>query len=281
MKQSIKLVCILLAIAICIVILWNPRIEGFQSTAIPAIIWTYWNSEDIPEVVQICIASWRHHNPTYEIRVLTPQTLGDYIDVDVKDLSFIDSPAREADAVRLLILEQHGGVWSDATVLATQPYSFSLNNEFVGYYIESFTSDERFPVLEAWFFACPPHGEFITKWKKAFFMLEEFDSVDDALAMVKESTDLQKINAPHYLFINVAAQYVMQKNPELVKHMTLMKAEEGAYQYLAKNSWDSTKALEDLCRGNYRTPLIKFRGAERKILMEREDLKKCIFVQGT
>ena len=270
----------MLVIAACIVILVRPIIEGFQQSAnIPAIIWTYWNSDDIPEVVQRCIESWRHYNPTYEVRVLTPATLGDYLDVDVPSLSFIDSPAREADAVRLLILEAFGGVWSDATVLATQPYSLSLTSEFVGYYIDSFTTDERFPVLEAWFFACRPHGEFITKWKQAFFMLEDFDSVDDALDYVKESTDLQNINGPQYLFINVAAQYVMQNNPELIQHMTLRKAEEGPYQYLTKNGWNSSQALEDLCRGNHRSALIKFRGAERKILIAREDLKECLLNQ--
>jgi hypothetical protein len=278
-------VCILLGIAICIFLLYRSRIEGFaeqhNNNNIPAIIWTYWNSEEIPEIVQLCIASWRRHNPTYEVRVLTPATLGDYIDVDVKSLSFIDSPAREADAVRLLVLEQFGGVWSDATVLATQPYSFSRDNTFVGYYMESFTSDERFPVLEAWFFATVPHGSFITKWRKAFFMLEEFESAEEAVNSVRESTDLQKINGPAYLFINVAAQSVMQNHPDLVKQMTLRKAEEGPYQYITKNGWNSTQALEDLCRGNYKTDLIKFRGAERKILMDREDLKKCIFDQGT
>ena len=276
------LVCLLLSIALCMIFLSRSQIEGFQSsTNIPAIIWTYWNSEEIPEVVQLCIESWRRHNPTYEIRVLTPQTLGDYIDIDIKGLSFIDSPAREADAIRLLLLEQFGGVWSDATVLATQPYSFSLNSEFVGYFLESFTSDSRFPVLEAWFFATRAHGAFITKWRKAFFMLEDFDSVNDAVEYVKESTDLQKINDPQYLFINVAAQYVLQTHPDLVQQMTLMKAEEGPYQYITKNGWNSTQALEDLCRGNHKTSLIKFRGAERKILMDREDLKECIFDQGT
>ena len=278
--------CIVVCILVSIVCLFihRPLAEGFDSSNssnnIPAIIWTYWNSEEIPEVVQLCIESWRRHNPTYEIRVLTPQTLGDYIDIDIKGLSFIDSPAREADAIRLLLLEQFGGVWSDATVLATQPYSFSLNSEFVGYFIESFTSDDRFPVLEGWFFATRPHGAFITKWRKAFFMLEDFDSVNDALEYVKESTDLQKINGPHYLFINVAAQYVLQNHPDLVQQMTLMKAEEGPYQYITKNGWNSTQALEDLCRGNHKTSLIKFRGAERKILIHREDLKKCIFDQG-
>lgn len=276
MKRAALVVCLLLIVAICI-FAYKPFVEGFSDSAIPPIIWTYWNSEEIPEVVQLCIESWRLQNPTFEVRVLTPATLGDYIDVDVKSLSFIDSPAREADAVRLLVLEQFGGVWSDATIFATEPYSFSLQSEFVGYYIQSFTTDERFPVLEGWFFATVPHGAFIKQWKKAFFMLEDFDSVDAALEHVRESTDLQKINGPNYLFINVAAQYAMQKNPGLVKQMTLLKAEDGPYQYITKNGWNSTKALEDLCSGNHRTALLKFRGAERKVLMDREDLKECIF----
>jgi len=276
MKRIMIVVCFLLLIALCL-FMYTPFVEGFSEHSIPPIIWTYWNSEEIPEVVQMCIESWRQQNPTYEVRVLTPANLADYIDVDVGSLSFIDSPAREADAVRLLVLEQFGGVWSDATVLATQPYSFPLQSEFVGYFMQSFTTDERFPVLEGWFFATVPHGDFIRQWKKAFFMLEDFDSVDEALEYVRKSTDLQKINGPNYLFINVAAQYVMQRHPDLVKRMTLMKAEDGPYQYITKNGWNSTKALEDLCRGNYWTPLLKFRGAERKVLMDREDLKECIF----
>jgi len=277
MKRATIIVCFLLIVAVCI-FAYKPFVEGFSDSAIPPIIWTYWNSEEIPEVVQRCIESWRLQNPTFEVRVLTPATLGDYIDVDVKSLTFIDSPAREADAVRLLVLEQFGGVWSDATILATEPYPFSLQSEFVGYYIASFTTDERFPVLENWFFATVPHGAFITRWKKAFFMLENFDSVDDALAYMKdtESVDFQKINGPNYLFMHVAAQYVMQKNPELVSRMTLMKAEDGPFEYLTNNNWDSTKALEDLCGGNHRTPLIKFRGSERGILIDRKDLKDCV-----
>ena len=65
------------------------RTEGFSSqSTIPAILWTYWNSNTIPDVVQRCIDSWAYHNPTYEIHVVTPANLYDYIDIDIKDLKF-------------------------------------------------------------------------------------------------------------------------------------------------------------------------------------------------
>jgi hypothetical protein len=205
--------------------------------------------------------------------------LKEYIDIDVKALSFIDSPARESDTIRLLLLEKHGGVWSDASILLSKPYSFSRQSEFefIGYYLDGWTSDSRFPVIESWFFATIPKGQFITKWKKAFFMLEDFNSVDDAVEYMKQGgIDMQRIGSLNYLFIHVAAQYVLQNYPKLVSNMKLMKAEEGPFKYISNNGWDSTKALEDLCKGNHKTDLIKFRGAERHIITERNDLHACL-----
>jgi len=256
------------------------RTEGFSSQpSIPAIIWTYWNSDTIPDVVQRCIDSWAYHNPSYEINVVTPANLHDYIDVNITDLPFNDSPARESDIVRLLLLEQYGGVWSDASILATAPYPFSLDSgaEFIGYYLNGFTTRPEFPVLESWFFATVPHGQFIKGWKRAFFSLDTFVTVKDAVEYMKYlGIDLQNISNIEYLFIHVAAQYVMQTDPSVLRTMRFMKAEDGPYRYLSQNDWDSRKALENLCKGDSRTGLIKFRGHERKILQEEKDLQECV-----
>lgn len=283
-KHPFICICILIAIILCACILSRTSVEGFsQQHTIPAIIWTYWNSTDIPEVVLKCIDSWRHYNPEYEVRVVTPANFKEYVNVDIKSLSFIDGPARESDTARLLLLEKYGGVWSDASILLTKPYSFSRQSEFefIGYYIDGFTSDIRYPVLENWFFATIPKGQFITKWKKAFFMLEDFDSVNDAVEYMKqeEEIDTQKIATDllNYLFMHIAAQYVLQNNPELVNTMKLMKAEDGPFKYISSNGWDTAKALEDLCKGNHKTDIIKFRGGERNLITERKDLYDCIF----
>jgi hypothetical protein len=245
---------------------------------IPAVIWTYWNSVDLPEVVTRCIDSWRRYNPTYEVVILNPSNLRDYVDIDIKRVSFNDSPARESDIIRLLVLEKYGGVWSDATVFLTQPYPFSLTSQyqFIGYYLEGFTSNRKYPVLESWFFATIPRGTFITQWRREFFKLEEYESVDQAIENVKkEGIDLQKINSPNYLYIHVAAQKVMQTQ-NVTDTMLFFKAEDGPYKYIAKNDWNSETALEDLCKGNHRTDIIKFRGTERSVLIDRSDLQDCI-----
>jgi len=259
------------------------KTEGFRCRPsihrIPPIIWTYWNSDTIPDIVKRCIDSWAYHNPTYEINVVTPANLHDYIDVNIKDLPFNDSPARESDIVRLLLLEQYGGVWSDASILATAPYPLPEESkyEFIGYYLDGFTSRPKFPVLESWFFATVPHGQFIKRWKQAFFSLDTFVTVNDAVSYMKHlGVDLQNISNIDYLFIHVAAQYVMQKTPSVLRTMRFIKAEDGPYLYLTQSEWNSRKGLENLCKGNNRTGLIKFRGQERKILEEEKDLQECV-----
>jgi amino acid permease len=179
MPFSYKVLAIIIAIILLLSILYC-----YSYNTIPAIIWTYWNNDTIPEVVQKCIDSWHHHNPTYRVIVLSPKNLMNYINVNVKDISFNDSSARESDIVRLLVLEKYGGIWSDATIFLTQPYPFSLtsHHQFIGYYLDSFTTNKDYPVLESWFFATVPNGEFITKWREAFFKLEEYDSVEEAVA---------------------------------------------------------------------------------------------------
>ena len=273
MPFSSNVLAIILAIVLLLSILYC-----YSYNTIPAIIWTYWDDDEIPEVVQKCIHSWSHHNPTFRVIVLSPKNLKNYININLKDISFNDSPARESDIVRLLVLEKYGGVWSDATIFITQPYPFSLRSqyEFIGYYLDGFTSRKEFPVLESWFFATVPNGEFITKWRRAFFKLEDHNSAEDAVKSVQEQgIDIQKIINPKYLYIHVAAQQVIQTN-NVKRTMKFMKAEDGPFKYVSSNGWDSIKSLEDLCNGNHRTDIIKFRGSERVVLMERTDLQDCI-----
>ena len=73
----------------------------------------------------------------------------------------------------------------------------------------------------------------------------------------------------NYLFIHVAAQYVLQKllTQEEVKDTVLLEAaEDGPLKYLTDNNWDSKKAVEALINGKYMNGMIKLRGCERKAL---------------
>ena len=58
-----------------------------------------------------------------------------------------------------------------------------------------------------------------------------------------------------------------------------MKAEDGPFKYLTNNNWDSQISMQKLCNvSELKTPIIKFRGRERKIIEDETNaLSQCIF----
>lgn len=278
---------LLLLIAIVIGLLWWMRssmIEGFQAQ-IPAILWTYWNQEELPDVVQLCIESWRKNYPEMDIRIVTPSTLKKYTDLDPKKIAWNDIPARESDIIRISLLAKYGGYWSDATNYFTARVDFPMRTEteFVGYYIDGPTTDKKYPVIENWFFGTIPGGQFMTRWRDTFMSIGKYGSVGNFLeAMKQKGVDFQGIESPEYLAMHIAAQAVLQEmgSEEIQQRMVLLKAEDGPFAYLAANNFGSYDALKDLCNGNHRTAMIKFRGAERGILEKDADLRKCIFTHS-
>lgn len=269
-------------------LLWLMRkqsVERFQAMlqpSIPNIMWTYWNSDTLPDVVQRCIDSWRRHYPTMEIRIVNPNTLHKYIHIDPKTLLWNDSPARESDIVRLLILATYGGYWSDATNYFTAPVEFPIRpeTEFIGYFTSKITTNNAYPVIDSWFFGTVPGGKFITQWRDAFMSIGTYGSVGKFLeAMKSQGVDFQAIGSPSYLAIHIASQYVLQKKMDTadIHSMALLKSEDGPFAYLEANNWDARKSLEDVCNGKYVTPMIKFCGPGREILEQDEGLRKCIF----
>jgi hypothetical protein len=254
-----------------------------KSKTIPKIIWTYWNNNKLPEFVEKCVDTWRKYNPDYQINVVTPANLGKYVEIDVKEIHWNDSREREADIIRAIIIEKYGGVWSDASIIMTKSLNQFINTdkEFVGFYIKSFTSNMDYPVLENWFFASVAHGDFIRRWKAAFFNVGNFACPTFASDhYINLGVDTQKIDSKDYLFMHIAAQYVMQiymTPDEICKTMRFQEAESGPFKYLALNSWNTKKALKSLCAGENITDIIKLRGVERNYVIKDRQLMECIY----
>jgi len=100
-------------------ILWSRRSEKYTES-IPKNIWTYWDSEELPDFVSKCIDKWRRLHPDWSIVVLNPNNLKDYLpETDIFKLKFADTIPRQSDFVRLHILSKFGGVWADASVIPT------------------------------------------------------------------------------------------------------------------------------------------------------------------
>jgi len=85
-------------------------------------IFTFWEpKEKMPAYVKLCVQTWHLFLQNYQIVVLDYSNLNDWLDKKTIDqiLSKDMSLAIQADAIRIALLEKHGGIWMDADTIIT------------------------------------------------------------------------------------------------------------------------------------------------------------------
>ena len=263
---------------------------------VPKKIWTYWENPDnpskgLPRVVKLCMESWKKFNPDYEIVLLTKKNVKGYVTIPDEIRThphYNDSPQRFADLVRLYVLEEHGGIWIDASVLVKQSFDewlFPKYGEFAGYYIGSYCIDKKIPVIENWFLAANKGSKFIKLWKQEFLKIVDFKDIKSYLnSRKKMGVNFEKFRDPHYLAAYVAALKVIEVDKYPQDTLILRDSEDGPFKYLVDSKWYSDKGLSLACIDKkYQTPLMKMRSDERRVLENGLDydlsLKKCGWLQ--
>jgi hypothetical protein len=87
---------------------------------LPKIIWMLWLQgwDHAPRLLQACRRTWEINNPDWTIYYLDRRTVIPFIDDSVVR-AVVDDPDRSpqvcAERIRIALLEQHAGVWADAT----------------------------------------------------------------------------------------------------------------------------------------------------------------------
>lgn len=254
----------------------HPTIYGVQEqrAAIPRTIWLYWDQAEVPPLVELCVARVRMLNPGCVVHFLTTGTLGGFIPA-LPDFSRV-SVHKKADWIRLYLLDAYGGIWVDATILPTEPldWVFELQEQaradYVGFYIQKFTRNPGYPVLENWFMASPPKGELVSRWFALFDQEVICKSVEAYLARLHDlgmyDQVLQAIDDPTYLTMHVAGQEVLQTLAPMPR-IVLFRAEETAFLYQVRAGWKRERLAALLLHraASAHVPmLVKLRGGDRK-----------------
>lgn len=263
--------------------------DKYNDTEIPKDIWTFWHDDNLPEIIERSIDTWKRTNSDYKIHVVTKSNLEYYLPGNDIFLTphCKDSIQRASDFIRLELLYKYGGFWIDASVILNGSLNYFRDiqrrgeYEILAYYLSKFTTRPEFPVIENWFLAAVPESRVIKIWLDCFSHINGFDKVDKYVEWVKnEGIDLQGIIIPNYLSMHVAFQHMIQDKKffSMIKNKIYWeKAENGPYLYLDKNNWDSNKALLNACKDkNLRTLVFKMRGKERSEMNKNPDLY-CIF----
>ena len=250
----------------------------------PRVIWTYWRQADMPPIVNLCVASWRHFYPGFTIHVVTPRSVNDFLpDLDLAKVKWIHSAARESDVVRLHLVAKFGGVWLDASTLLNAPMPFvegvyaAKGPAFVGFYHNGYVQVPCWPMIEGWAFAARPGSVFMKRWLQAFFTdtPNEPEGMSQALARNRH-IHAQNMRAVHYLYIDFATQIVIQgtTDPVALRDLSIRVSggERGPFLFLDDNKWDSTVAVarmqhEFLRPGSVYT-MFKLRNKERRVVTQ-------------
>jgi hypothetical protein len=230
--------------------------------------------------------NWKRYSPDFEIKLVTPSKFKEYFtDDQIETINGADSEPRKSDFVRLFILADKGGIWSDASVVTKRSHNWiideqkSRGHEFFGYDREYSTTRPEFPAIESWFFACIPDCDFVKKWRDEFMRINDFNKPEDYINDLRKSgVDFQNIPMPEYLAVYLSAQKVMQHMmtlEEIKQKLYIIKSDNGPFKHSISSDWDPPKAVKSLCdTPSHELPdLIKVYGNERRAIDADESLK--------
>lgn len=193
----------------------NPRDPAPVPAApreIPRIIWMYWDSEDVPALVSACVENIRTMCPGYRVEFLSKRTAEAY--VTVPTLSDALPKALYADVVRLMLLEQYGGVWIDATVILQDNLDWILSRlngqDAFLFYSDECTIDPERPISENWFIAAPKGSAFIRHWREEFVRcVTSADPEHFYDGLADRAYHLQALTKPGYLLCYISCIVVL------------------------------------------------------------------------
>lgn len=118
---------------------------------IPKIIHYCWFGRgEKPELAKKCIASWRRYCPDFEIREWNEDNC-DYLAMPFMAEAYAAKKyAFVSDVMRLIVLEQHGGVYFDTDVEVVRDISALLDDEgFIGFENEQYVNSGQVVAAEA------------------------------------------------------------------------------------------------------------------------------------
>lgn len=282
MNYKILFLLTIILISCITIYLTEKTIESFDTTRIPKKIWTFWDGER-PSFINKCINSWRKYNPDYEIIVLNKKNIHEYLPNLDMNLKHVDDIRHFSDIIRIHILAEHGGIWSDASIICYGSYDWIIEDietnttQLAGFWIQNSLEDS--PSIENWFFAAPPNSIMVNDWKDALMESQNYDTKEEYINKLKENYNLDQIDDPTYLWMHSALQKILQEKKNIYKY-EIYPARDGPFKYLQENDWKPNKGINDLincakeknCESKYNS-LVKFTGYGRNFVnSDNEDL---------
>jgi hypothetical protein len=149
------------------------------------VVWFIWlqGIKNAPEICKACLNSWIEKNPSWEVKVIDENNIGQFVDKKTLNKFQKLSPIQcYCDAIKLYILYRYGGLYVDATIFCNKPLDNWLHdNLYKGIFVQ-WDIDSHLPSIN--FMYCDA--------KENNYMKLEYNEEDLKLAEGKSS--YHKIN---------------------------------------------------------------------------------------
>lgn len=221
-------------------IIWGDANKSKAQDPPQKIIWSYWSGEK-SLCAEACIRSWTNHKNSFSIKILSPDTVGNFLP-NFPKLPPNTPEQKISNLIRLMLLERYGGIWIDYSTIITQPLDWVLelmtisHCEVLAFYNEhpdEYHKDHARPIIENGFLAAIPDSQFIKDWRSIYqqciqnidyknFFRKRSDFDDLIRNFVRKDADYID-----YFVCYIAAQCVMSNSRNY--RLFLIKAEHEYY----------------------------------------------------
>ena len=166
------------------------------------IIWQYWHQgiENAPQIIKNCIASVKKFHPEYEQKILSFETIKDFVNIPQKYYELLEQKkipiAIFSDILRLHLLEKYGGIWIDSTIFLTDKIPQDILNSDFFCPKKNHITDNFSDRMSCFFIKSSPENIFLklTKasienyWQKNNYLIHYF-MFEHIVTMIAEAND--------------------------------------------------------------------------------------------
>lgn len=136
----------------------------------PRVVWICWlqGESNAPPLLQSCIASWRRMNPGWQVRVLDREMARNFmgnVSIPGHRLDVLP-PEKWTNILRMRLLTEIGGVWTDASTFCLRPLDHWLPECMVGGFFV-FRDSAPFFMADNWFIASDRDNPLAKLWRDA------------------------------------------------------------------------------------------------------------------
>jgi len=277
--KNILIILIIIIIILLYLLLKKNYSEGFgiQDYDLPKIVWSYWDSDTLPEQIQLIYDNNKKQLSNWDYRLVTNSNKKDYIgDDDIKkDLS----PQHYADWLRLYLLKKYGGVWMDISIIVNYTFddlwnkSFIKKSELTGFNMSNLENNSvNIPVIENWFIMAPKNSEIISLWYEEYTKAIEMGFKSYKMEQISNGVNFQNIFGNNedevYLTQHGCLQVVLQKRLNREPNIFINLASETMFKIQSDCEWNNKCLQEKINNTSYskKIPYIKLRGVDREHL---------------